>query len=71
MDRDLTTEEQMLQATREAAQFEKERRVASEEELRLLCEVLSDYIYEEKIVNENIYRAKMRARVYLRKLGVK
>lgn len=70
MDRDLTSEEKMLQATREAAQREREQRINSESELSVLHKVVSEYIFHNNVYDKILNDAINRAKEYLKKIGV-
>jgi len=70
MDRDLSPDEQILHATREALRDEVARRKASEEELHVLHKAVAYYVHNAKTYNKMMTKAELRAQSYLRKIGV-
>jgi hypothetical protein len=70
MDQNLSPDEQILRATREALKDEVARRKVSEEELRVLYKDIAHYIYDTNSHNQTIVKAELRAKEYLRKIGI-
>ena len=70
MDRDLSHDEQILRATREALKDEKTRREEAELQLELLHKVLVEYIYHNDSHNQSLLAAESRARNYLKTVGI-